>query len=266
MATHPENASKAATGPLSDDAFLGGKLSILQPLDGPRAGMDAVFLAAACPATAESGECVLDAGTASGAVALCVAARVPGVEVWGIEIDPVLAAAFRDNIARNGFGGRVHAVEADLTQPAGMLEAAGLKTGGFDHLLANPPYFAAGDVRQPRSPRLRRAHVGEEGALGAWIRFLNAMAAPKATLTMVHLPDALPELLALLEGRFGGVTVFPLFAKPAAPAIRILLQARKGSRAPLRLLPGLLLHEADGRFTPAAQSVLREGARLNIAG
>jgi tRNA1(Val) A37 N6-methylase TrmN6 len=250
----------------SDDVFLGGRLSLKQPLDGPRAGMDAVFLAAACPAVADSGERVLDAGAASGAVSLCVAARVPGVDVTGVEIDQALCAAFRENITRNGFAGRVRAVEADLTAPVRLLSAAGLGPGSFDHLLANPPFFETGDVRLPRSPRLRRAHVSEDGTLGAWIRVLTAMAAPKATLTLVHLPSALPELLGLLERRFGGIAVFPLFAKPGAPAIRILMQARKGSRADLKLLPGLVLHEPDGRFTPAAQAILRAGAALCIAG
>jgi len=104
----------------------------------------------------------------------------------------------------------------------------------------------------------------QEGALDAWVRFLATFAAPKGRLTLIHRPQALPELLPMLDRRFGAVTLLPLFAKAGEPATRIIVQACKGSRADLRLLPGLLLHEADGRYTAKAEAVLRDGQALEL--
>jgi tRNA1(Val) A37 N6-methylase TrmN6 len=104
----------------------------------------------------------------------------------------------------------------------------------------------------------------QEGMLEAWVRFFATVAAPKGCLTLIHRPEALTELLPLLEGRFGAITLFPLFAKVGGPATRVILRAQKGSRQALRLLPGLVLHEREGRYTPAAEAVLREGQALDL--
>jgi tRNA1(Val) A37 N6-methylase TrmN6 len=104
----------------------------------------------------------------------------------------------------------------------------------------------------------------QEGALEAWVRFLATFTAPKGRITLIHMPQILPELLPLLDRRFGAITLFPLFPKEGAPAPRIILQAQKGSRAGLRLLSGLVLHEADGRYTDKAEAVLRQGETLNL--
>jgi tRNA1(Val) A37 N6-methylase TrmN6 len=105
--------------------------------------------------------------------------------------------------------------------------------------------------------------MGGEG-LAAWLRFFAAMAAPNALLTLIHRPDCLGKLLDLLDGRFGGIAVFPLFPKSGEPAARVIVQAKKGSRAGLALLPGLVLHEEDGRYTEAAEAVLRGGEALDF--
>jgi tRNA1(Val) A37 N6-methylase TrmN6 len=105
--------------------------------------------------------------------------------------------------------------------------------------------------------------MGREG-LAAWVRFLTTYAAPKGRLTLIHCPECLRELLALLEGRFGEIMVFPLFPKQGEAASRIIVQGRKGSRAGVKLLPGLVLHEADGRYSNKAEAVLRGGAALPV--
>ncbi len=139
-----------------------------------------------------------------------------------------------------------------------------MKRESYHHLIANPPFHAEGKVRAAPDSARAAAHVmGAEG-LAAWVRFFAAMAAPNALLTLIHRPDCLGELLGLLEGRFGDVAVFPLFSKRGEPATRIIVQAKKGSRAGLNLLPGLLLHEADGRYTAEAEAVLRGGAALDL--
>jgi tRNA1(Val) A37 N6-methylase TrmN6 len=252
--------SDAGALPVTEDAFLGGRLSIRQPKAGPRAGVDAVFLAAACPA--RPGESVLEAGAGSGIVSLAVARRVTGASVMGVEIDPRLAALAEGNAAANDLAGVVRFTEGDVTRPSSAFPFA---PSSFDHVLANPPFLATGEARLPPDPILRRAHAADPSEWDGWLRFLTAFARPKGTLTLVHRADALARFLPLMEGRFGSLTVCPLFPRTAEPATRILIQGIKGSRGPLKLCQGLVLHRADGGFTDAAEAVLRHGARLDVA-
>jgi tRNA1(Val) A37 N6-methylase TrmN6 len=130
--------------------------------------------------------------------------------------------------------------------------------------MVNPPFHMEGTVRPAPDAGRAAAHVMEAGALESWVRSLATFAAPKGRITLIHLPQALPELLPLLDRRFGAVTLFPLFPKDGEPAVRVILQARKGSRAGLRLLQGLVLHEADGSYTEKAEAVLRHGQALEL--
>jgi tRNA1(Val) A37 N6-methylase TrmN6 len=246
----------------STDDFLGGRIAVTQPRHGHRAGSDAVFLAAAVPA--REGERVLDAGAGAGVAGLCLLARTGGLAVTAVEINRQLAALAARNAARNGFAGQVEIVAADVTAPAKTLREAGLKRESYHHLIANPPFYPESKVRAAPDASRAAAHVMRAGGLAAWVRFFAAMAAPKGMLTLIHRPDGLGELLALLDGRFGDIAIFPLFPKTGEPATRIIVQAKKGSRAGTSLLPGLVLHEADGRYTQAAEAVLRGGSALEL--
>src|SRR5262245_48079509 len=254
----------ALTGATSTDDFLGGRISVAQPQKGHRAGSDAVFLAASVPARA--GEYVLDIGAGSGVAGLCLLARVQGVEVTAVEIEPKLAALAAHNAAENGFAEQFRSIAADVTSPGKMLAASGLKRDSYQHLMANPPFYAERSVRAAPDSARATAHVMRDGGLAAWVRFFAAMAAPSGLLTMIHRPDCLGQLLGLLEGRFGSVAVFPLFSRNGEAATRIVVQAKKGSRAGSSLLPGLVLHDSGGGYTEAAEAVLRGGAALNLRG
>lgn len=260
--TKKPSVREAPAGATSTDDFLGGRISVVQPRRGHRAGSDAVFLAASVPARAH--ERVLDIGSGVGVAGLCLLARVPRVTVTAVEIDAGLSALADQNAARNGFAERFEIINADVTSPGKTLRSAGLKGESYQHLIANPPFHAEGKVRAAPDAARAAAHVmGAEG-LGPWVRFFAAMAAPNALLTLIHRPDCLAELLGLLEGRFGDTAIFPLFPNRGEPATRIIVQAKKGSRAGLNLLPGLLLHEEDGRYTAEAEAVLRGGAPLEL--
>lgn len=248
------------------DAFLigcaAGRLEVVQPVDGLRAGLDAIFLAAAAPLLLDQRARVLDAGTGTGVVALAVARRFEHADVTGIEIERALARLARDNAARNGLSDRVHIVEADLTRPLTELIDLGLGLQSFDHVLANPPYFETGTIREPRHPLKARANALAPGNLAHWARCLTALTRPGGSATVIHRADALGQLLGLLDGRFGAIRVFPLFPHDGKPASRILVRGIKGSRAGLSLLEGLVLHAPDGGFSPVAEAILRHGAPL----
>lgn len=242
---------------ISEGTLLGGRVRLKQPVEGYRVAIDPVFLAAAVPAV--SGERVIDVGTGVGAAALCLAVRVPDLRVTGIERERDLVRLASDNVALNDLSSRVHMMAGDLLTPPPRLEP-----GTFDHAMANPPYLAAGTATPPADAGRAAAHVESEADLAAWLRFALVMLRSKGTLTLIHRADRLDALLAGLAGKVGEIVVFPLWPGQAKPAKRILLRARKGVATPLRLAPGLVLHEADGRYTAAAEKVLRDGAGLEI--
>lgn len=261
MSATPDVADPV-TPAVTDDAFLGGALQILQPKRGYRAGLDAVLLAAAV--AARDGEHALDAGSGVGVAGLALARRLSGMRVTLVERDAQAADLARSNIERNGLGARVTLVQADLTRPlseAGDLASA---VASFDHVLANPPYYTEGHGTAAGDVQKAAANAMPDGALDRWVQFMAAMTRPGGTATLIHRADALSALLNALAGRFGGALVLPVHPREGEPASRVLVQAIKGSRAGLELLPGLVLHAAGHGFRADVEAVLRQGAALPL--
>ena len=243
---------------VTDDGFLGQRLRILQPRQGYRAATDPVLLAAAVPA--QSGDSVLELGCGAGVASLCLAARVPGLGLSALERQPGYAALARENALRNGMGLTV--IEGDLAAMPDSLRRS------FDHVIANPPYFAAGDGTAATDAG-REAALREDTPLAVWIDAATRRLAPGGWLTLIHLAARLPDVLASLDSRLGSVSVLPLAPRPDRAASRVILRARKGGRAAFRLLAPMVLHDGtahDGdrdSFTAEARAVLRDGADLS---
>ncbi len=241
---------------LSDDHFLGGRLRLLQPRVGYRAATDAVLLAAACPA--RTGERVLDLGCGAGAAALCLAARVGGLHLAGLELQTGYAELARRNAARNGLAFEVH--EGDLAAMPAALRR------DFDQVIANPPWYPPGGAASPVVARARALQVGRP--LGEWVAVAARRLVPGGWLTLIAGADSLPAILGALGEKLGSAAVLPLAARHGHPAGRIILRARKGGRAPFRLLAPLILHESDthpgdrDHYTAEVAEVLRHGASL----
>lgn len=248
----------------SDDAFLGGRLTLLQPKGGYRAGLDAVLLAAAAPIGPDEHARVIDAGAGVGTVGLSVAARCARAEVKLVERSAELSALAASNIARNGLSERVSVTCADVTARGAVLAEAGIMAASFDHALANPPFHRA-DAGTPAATALKAdAHAMAANTLEAWGRFLAYVTAAGGTASVIHTAEALGEVLAALDRRFGALRVLPIAPKVGAAAIRVLVQGVKGSRSPLKLLAPLVLHQSSGAFTDQLTAILRHGARLRI--
>ncbi len=246
-------------GRLTDDAFLGGALRLFQPARSYRAGADAVLLAAAISADREGATCCLDAGAGAGAAGLSLARRIPSAHVTLLEREAEVAEIAAENVRRNGLADRVRVVLGDVTASQAELSRAGLDPASFDCVFANPPYHALGDGT-PSRDRLKAAARAMDGAgLESWARFLARMARPDGTATLIHKAGALPQVLAALEGRFGALRVRPVHARAGEAAIRIIVQGVKGSRAPLTIRPGFVLHGAGQAFTAEAEAILRRG-------
>jgi tRNA1(Val) A37 N6-methylase TrmN6 len=246
-----------SAGALTEDGLLGGRVRLRQPANGARVAIDPIFLAAAVPAEPE--QLVLDIGCGSGAATLCLAARVPRCRVVGLELQRDLARLAAGNAALNGMESRVTIVAGDLLRPPPRLSP-----GMFHHVMANPPYVGRGRGTPATDPAKAAATIEGEAELVDWVRVALAMVRPKGSLTFVHRADRIDALLGLLAGRAGEIAVFPLWPAAGRAASRILVRARKQVAAPARLLPGLVLHEADGRFTAAAEAVLRGGEALAL--
>lgn len=257
------DAETQAEPELTDDVFLGGGLSMLQPRAGYRAGIDAVLLAASAPAGGGRRR-ILDLGAGVGTVGLCLARRIAAADVTLLEVQPELAEIARRNIARNRLDGRARVVVEDIGAAQSVLAAAGLRPESFDHALANPPFHA--ERRGTPAPNLSKAtaHAMAENSLAGWARVMARFVAPGGLATVIHKADALPEILAAFAGRFGGIGVLPVQPRPRHAAIRVIVRGIKGSRAPMQLLPGFVLHDETGGFTPTADAILRHGAPLDM--
>ncbi|HEV8680854.1 MAG TPA: methyltransferase [Stellaceae bacterium] len=242
---------------LTEDALLGGRIRLRQTADGARVAIDPVFLAAAV--AAEPHQQVLDVGCGAGAASLCLAARLPECRVTGFDLQRDMVRLAGDNAALNGMAGRVSAIVGDLLRPPPRLSP-----GMFDHVMANPPFMEAGRGTPAANPAKAAATIEGEANLGDWVRFALAMTRGRGTVTFIHRADRIDALLSHLAGRAGEIVVFPLWPAEGRAASRILVRARTQVAGPARLLPGLILHEADGRFSEAAEAVLRGGAALAL--
>jgi tRNA1Val (adenine37-N6)-methyltransferase len=237
---------------LTTDRFLGGRVTIRQPVEGFRAGLDAVMLAAAIPA--QAGDEALELGAGSGTVSLCLAQRVPDCSVTGVEIDADLAVLANQNAAQNGFDARVQFVSGDVLGLPRELKQ------DFAHVFCNPPFHAEEARASPLEARDRA--LRDTAGLGNWVEIGLKRTVSGGTFNIILRADRMSEALVRLPER--GMTIFPLWSRGGEPAKRVILQVRKGSRAESVLSPGLVLHEANGQYTKEADAVLREGAPLSM--
>lgn len=236
------------------DQLLGGRVVVRQPEGGYRAAIDPVLLAAAV--RAKAGQKVLDAGCGAGAAMLCLAARVPGLLLSGLEIQHAYAVLAAESIALNKLSD-TFIIEGDILRPPPDVPNT------FDIVLTNPPYGDSGTA--PPDAGLKIAHVEGEADVEDWVRACLACLKPKGRLVMIHRADRLSEILAALHaGGAGDIHTFPIYPKVGVPARRVIIDAGKGRRSPDTLLAGLVLHELDGKYTAAAEAVLRDARALLI--
>lgn len=235
----------------TSDKFLDGKVTAKQPADGFRSGLDAVMLAAAVPA--REGSEVLEIGSGAGVASLCLAARV-GCRIAGIEIEPELVKLANANAHANKFNERLEFIEDDIF----MLRPQLRRT--FDHVFCNPPFHGEDEKASPNPHRARAMKDGRK--LSDWLLAAMKRVSSRGTFTTIIRADRMRDAIADLPPK--GVVVYPLWPKPVEPAKRVIIQVRKVSRAQSVILPGLVLHDDHGKYTPEAEAVLRGGQALHL--
>jgi tRNA1(Val) A37 N6-methylase TrmN6 len=236
----------------TDDRVLGGRLLLRQPASGHRAGHDAILLAAAT--SAQPGQRVVDFGAGVGTAGLAVAQRVAGVSLALVEIDPAFADLARHNATANGIPADV--ITLDLTSRADAFAAAGLPPDSADVVLTNPPFNHPTRHRASPDKARETAHVATVDTLPHWAHAARRVLKPQGVLTLIWRADGIADVLQALDRGFGAIALMPVHSEPAAPAIRLLVRAIKGGRAPVAIYPGIVLRGTDGAPDPHIQQVL----------
>lgn len=245
---------------LTENAFLGGKVRLMQPREGYRAGIDPVLLAAAVPARA--GQHVLELGCGGGVGLLCLAARVPGLRLAGIERQAGYADLARRNAALNG---------ADMAVEDGDIAAMprSIRAQQFDHVFANPPYFDPA-TRSAARDTGREAGLAGDTPLDGWVGAAARRVKQGGSVTMIHRAEALPILLAAFNDHLGSLVAQPLAPRAGRAARLVIVRGEKSGRAAFRLNPALILHDGDTHardgddFTARIRGILRDGEPLDL--
>ncbi len=232
------------------DDFLGGKVRLKQPKIGYRATSDAVMVAAAV--LAKPYETVLDVGCASGVVGLCIGARVPNVQITGVEIQSELAELSRQNAVLNGQSLTV--VEADISKKIPQLHGV-----QFHHVVTNPPFYTETPARQSQQVEMAYKQVVP---LKKWIDFCLRHLRAKGTLTIIHRAESVPEILSVLNGRLGAIRLIPIWPKKGIQPKRVIIQGVMNSKKPFEIHSGFVMHETDDTRTVEAERIMREGTGL----
>lgn len=239
-----------------ENALLDGRVRLRQPARGYRAGMDAALLAAAVPAA--NADRVFEAGCGAGGALMQVAARCPGALLTGLERDPAMAALARENVTLNGLQERAAILTGDVAAGFRALDLA-----PFDWAISNPPFFDDPSALRAPGPGKQAAWMADDG-LAAWTALLLKAVREGGRIVVIHRADRLADLLALLAPKAGSFAIRPIHPFADEPAKRVLVQAIKTGKAPLRLLPPLVLHDrTGGKHTPQAEAILRGEAALD---
>lgn len=257
QAAAQENMSTPVEDTFTQDYLLNGRVMLRQPVHGYRVAIDPVFLAASVDV--QPHDTVLDVGAGVGAASLCLAYRVPTCKITGLEVQREYVRLASQNIELNHMRDRVEMLYGDLLRPPPRLAA-----GTFAHVMTNPPYIEGFRGRVSPIDAKRTATHEHDLNLELWAKFCLLMVRPKGSITFIHRADRLDYILAYFAGKLGDITVFPLWPGKDKAAKRVIIRGVKNTNGPLHFSQGLFLHEADGRFTRHAESILRDAEALNL--
>lgn len=249
-----------ALADITEDAFLGGQLRLKQKRSGHRAGHDAILLAAATEARA--GDRVVDLGAGIGTAGLALARRVAGIRLGLVEIDPELAELARTNAAANAIAAET--IVLDVTADAQAFAAHGLVPDSADLVLMNPPFNDPARHRGSPDQARQIAHVATDATLDAWVHAARRILRSNGALTLIWRADGIADVLATLSRGFGSVAILPVHGEAGRAAIRVLVRAVKGGRAPTRLLPGLVLNDESRMPKKEVSDILEGRAALSL--
>ena len=238
----------------TNDYLLDKKIKIFQPLDGYRASSDAVLLSA-MPENNLKNARILDVGSGTGAISLCLAYRLQknNVQISGFELQEELVSLSNKSAEANGFD-FVHFYRADIRN---KIEIPEYKPCSFDVVISNPPY-SEHDMPSPNMAKAV-AHNHQNFDLNHWLAFCLKSLKPFGKLYLVNRAESLADICTFLQGKAGNITVLPIYSKQEQIAKRVIVAAQKDSKAPCRILPPLVMHDSAGKYTAEGDKILRKG-------
>lgn len=242
------------------DGFLGGKISLFQPLDGYRANTDSILLAASVQAT--EGQRVLELGCGVGAVMLSLMTRINNLNVVGIELQKQYAVLANHNAAYNGLEAKI--LECDINSIP-----SAFKNLEYNHVILNPPFFFANSSMKLAQIDKDLAKREQKITLDDWLNVAVKRCCVKGEIVLIHQAARLDQILNTFYNKIGDIRILPICSFKGEKAKRVIVKGKKGSASPLQILPPFIMHQvnrSDGpsrKYTDAAISVLRNGDAIN---
>ncbi|MBR1600629.1 MAG: methyltransferase domain-containing protein [Alphaproteobacteria bacterium] len=242
----------------TDDYLLDRKIKILQPLSGYRASGDAVLLSA-MPDNKLHNAKILDVGSGTGAVSLCLAHRLQknNVQIFGFELQKELTDLSNKSAAANEFD-FLHFYQADIRK---KIELPVYSPCSFDVVVSNPPY-SEHDMPSPNISKAT-AHNHQNFDLEQWLAFCLKSLKPFGKLYIINRAEALPNICSFLQNKAGGIIILPIYSKQGQYAKRVIISAQKDSKSPCKILPPITMHDSDGKYTESSEKILRKGLSFN---
>ncbi len=241
--------------PYTNDYLLDKKVKIFQPVNGYRASTDAVFLSSLLDSEkVKPDDMILDVGSGTGAISLCLAERLKdkNINITGIDIQEELVELSNFSARENNFSEFLHYEFIDIREKVYSLPA-----GSFSFVISNPPY-SDHDMPSP-NPGKKLAHNHQNFDLTGWISFCLKMLKPQGYLLLINRAEAINEILAALKNKAGDVQILPMYSKYGQAAKRIAIIAKKGAKGITKILPPFYTHNENGSYTLKAQCILRLG-------
>ncbi len=240
--------------PYTNDYLLDKKVKIFQPVDGYRASTDAVFLSSILDQNCvKKDDKILDVGSGTGAISLCLASRLKdkNVEILGIDIQKELVELSNFSAKENGFDYFLKYQNIDIR------EKGKINGGNFDFVITNPPY-SDHDMPSPNQSK-KLAHNHQNFDLTSWIAFCLRMLKPKGSILLINRAEALNEIMVSLQNKAGNMQIIPIYSKNNQVAKRVVVVAQKGAKGITKILPPFYIHNEDSSYTPKAELILRGG-------
>ncbi len=237
----------------SIDDFLGGKIKLKQLLNGYRATSDAVTLSAAVNKL-KNNATILDVGSGTGAVSLCLAARFKNIKITGIELQNENVEIANENSELNNFSDRVKFFQGNIFDNNNVFAKQ-----GFDCVISNPPFMDRSDYASPNS---NRDLTRREENLKEWIEFCVKRANDNGKIYIIAKPDKLGEILQVMMIKTGAIKLYPIYSKINNIAKKIIIEATKSSKGKLEIMPAISLHSDDGKINSVAKKIQKEGKTL----
>ena len=237
----------------TEDYLLDKQIKIYQPKNGYRASSDAVILSSIIRQTKPNDK-ILDIGSGTGAISLCLARRFPKNEIIGLEIQSDLVELSNKSAEINGFD-NLKFINTDIRKKIENIENC-----SFNHVITNPPYTDH-DMPSPNESKAL-AHNHHNFNLIKWLHFAIKMLRPQGYLYTINRTEAIDEILSAIKGKMGEITIIPIYSKEGQNAKRVIISARKDSHAPTKILPGIIIHDQSGNYSSMAEKLLRHGETL----